>query len=57
MCIRMKQKKGGTDRKKVTLSLNSKIYTQFQEFCKENDIMLSKRVDKLIKKHLEENKR
>jgi len=42
--------------KKVTLSLDSETYAEFQEFCEENDIMLSKRVERLIKKHLEENK-
>jgi len=42
--------------KKVTLSLDEKTYKQFQKFCEENDLMLSKRVERLIKKHLEEEK-
>jgi len=42
--------------KKVTLSLDSETYAEFQKFCEENDIMLSKRIERLIKKHLEENK-
>ena len=42
--------------KKVTLSLDSETYSEFQKFCEENDIMLSKRIERLIKKHLEENK-
>ncbi|MFA5174256.1 MAG: hypothetical protein WC438_03685 [Candidatus Pacearchaeota archaeon] len=43
--------------KKVTLSLDSETYQKFQEFCEENDIMLSKRIERLINKHLEENKK
>ncbi len=42
--------------KKVTLSLDEKTYKEFQNFCEKNDIMLSKRIERLIKKHLEENK-
>ena len=43
--------------KKVTLSLDADTYKEFQEFCEENDVMLSKRIERLIKKHLkEENK-
>jgi len=42
--------------KKVTLSLDEETYKQFQEFCEENDIMLSKRVERLIKKHMGEQK-
>ena len=40
--------------KKVTLSLDEELYKKFQEFCEENEIMLSKRIEKLILKHLEE---
>jgi hypothetical protein len=39
-------------KKKVTLSLDEKVYKQFQNFCEENDIMLSKRIERLIKNHL-----
>jgi len=42
--------------KKVTLSIDEETYKQFQDFCKENDIMLSKRIERLIKKHMEEQK-
>jgi hypothetical protein len=38
--------------KKVTLSLDSDNYNKFQKFCKDNDIMLSKRIDRLIKEHM-----
>ena len=41
--------------KKVTLSLDSSVYSEFQKFCNENDIMLSKRIERLIKNHLKEN--
>jgi len=44
-------------KKKVTLSLDDKVYKKFQNFCEENDIMLSKRIERLIKQHLEENKK
>jgi len=43
-------------KKKVTLSLDSEVYEKFQKFCEENDIMLSKRIERLIKQHLEEKK-
>ncbi|MBT4165997.1 hypothetical protein HOE04_03090 [archaeon] len=41
-------------KRKVTLSLDEDLYKKFQEFCEENDVMLSKRIDRLITKHLEE---
>lgn len=41
--------------KKVTLSLDENIYKNFQDFCEANDLMLSKRIERLIKAHLEEN--
>lgn len=41
--------------KKVTLSVDSETYSEFQKFCEENDIMLSKRIERLIKQHLEDN--
>ena len=42
--------------KKVTLSLDEETYKKFQNFCEQNDIMLSKRIERLIKNHLEEEK-
>jgi hypothetical protein len=42
--------------KKVTLSLDDKVYKKFQDFCEKNDIMLSKRIERLIIKELEEKK-
>jgi hypothetical protein len=44
-------------KKKVTLSLDEQVYQQFQEFCKDNDIMLSKRVERIMKKELHEDTR
>ena len=41
--------------KKVTLSIDEDIYSEFQEFCEKNDVMLSKRIERLIKQHLEDN--
>ena len=41
--------------KRVTLSLDSKVYEEFQKFCEENDIIASKRVERLIRNSLEEN--
>jgi hypothetical protein len=43
--------------KKVTLSIDERIYGEFQEFCEENAIMLSKKVELFMKKELEENKK
>ena len=39
---------------KVTLSIDTDAYKRFKEFCEENDIMLSKRVERLMKKEMEE---
>ncbi|MCK4997808.1 toxin-antitoxin system protein [Candidatus Pacearchaeota archaeon] len=41
-------------KKKVTLSLDVDVYLKFQEFCEENDIMLSRRIERLIKAHMED---
>lgn len=40
-------------KKKVTLSLDSKVYEEFQKFCEENAIMLSKRIELFMKNLLE----
>lgn len=42
--------------KRVTLSLDESVYKEFQDFCEENDIILSKRVERMMKEHLETNK-
>lgn len=43
--------------KRITLSVESNVYEEFQKFCGENDIIISKRVERLMKKELEENKK
>lgn len=43
--------------KKVTLSINSKTYSEFHKYCDDNAIMLSKKIEIFIKDFLEsENK-
>lgn len=42
--------------KRVTLSIDDSVYLDFQKFCEENDIIVSKRIERLMKEHLEENK-
>tara|TARA_Y100000310_G_scaffold340367_1_gene435858 strand:- start:223 stop:426 length:204 start_codon:yes stop_codon:yes gene_type:complete len=39
-------------KRKVTLSVDSEIYKQFQKFCEENDIMLSKRIERIMREQL-----
>ena len=41
-------------RKTVALSLNSDVYTQYQKYCKENHMILSRKVEALMKKELDE---
>lgn len=42
--------------KRITLNINAKVYLNFQNFCKEHDIIISKRIERLMMKELEENK-
>ena len=42
--------------KKVTLSIDSAIYDDFQKYCEENAIMLSKRIELFMKELLEKRK-
>jgi len=37
------------EKRKVTLSIDSKIYDEFQRYCEENAIMLSKRIELTMK--------
>lgn len=41
--------------KRVTLSLDDKTYKEFQTFCEKNDVIVSKRIERLIKEHLGKN--
>tara|TARA_Y100000310_G_scaffold345210_1_gene462736 strand:+ start:21024 stop:21176 length:153 start_codon:yes stop_codon:yes gene_type:complete len=43
--------------KKVTLSVDPSVWADFHDFCEENDIMISKRIERLVKNHLEELKK
>ena len=40
-------------KKKVTLSLDNQIYSEFQKYCEENAIMLSKKIELFMKDILE----
>ena len=39
--------------KKVTLSVDSDVYKRFQKYCDENAIMLSKRIELIMKEIME----
>lgn len=41
-------------KRKVTLSVDSKTYKDFQKFCEDNAIMLSKKIELIMKKIVEE---
>ena len=43
-------------KKKVTLSIDSKIYIEFQKYCEDNAIMLSKRVELIMKDLMKDTK-
>ncbi|MCU0642404.1 MAG: hypothetical protein MUF61_02395 [archaeon] len=41
-------------KRKVTLSVDSKTYSEFQKYCEEHAIMLSKRIELCMKNIVEE---
>lgn len=43
-------------KRKVTLSVDSKVYDSFRKFCEERAIMLSKKVELVMKKIMEAEK-
>jgi hypothetical protein len=43
--------------KRVTLSLNDKTYEEFQDFCEKQDIIVSKRIERLMNEMLEKEKK
>lgn len=43
--------------KKVTLSFDDKIYKEFQVFCEANDVILSKRLQRLMEEHIRQGKK
>ena len=45
-------KDGHNGKQKVTLSIDSKTYHDFQKYCEENAIMLSKKIELFMKKEL-----
>jgi hypothetical protein len=42
--------------KRITLSVDSKVYSDFQKFCEDNDIIVSKRVERLMARELKDKK-
>ena len=40
-------------KKRVTLSVDSEVYDNFQKYCEENAIMLSKKVELMMKSAME----
>lgn len=44
-------------RKTVALSLDEKIYKKYKKQCKEQSIILSRKVENFMKQELEKNKR
>jgi hypothetical protein len=44
-------------RKTVALSLDEDIYEEYKKYCKENSIILSRKVETFMKKELEQNKK
>ena len=42
-------------KKKVTLSIDSHIYEEFQKYCEDNAIMLSKKIELFMNEVLEQN--
>ena len=43
-------------RKTVALNLDEDIYAEYQKYCKENHMILSRKVEALMKKELEDLK-
>ena len=41
--------------KNVTLKIDSKTYDDYRKFCKEEDIIVSKQIEKFIKEELNKN--
>ena len=47
-------RKTAANKQKVTLSIDSEIYKNYQNYCEENAILLSKKIELFMKKELEE---
>ncbi|MDP2906951.1 MAG: hypothetical protein Q8O03_03335 [Nanoarchaeota archaeon] len=44
-------------KKKVTLSIEEEIYDSYQKYCEENAILLSKKIELIMKKEMEKVKK
>jgi len=42
--------------KKVTINIDSRIYDSFHKFCNDNDIIISKRIERLMNNEVQKNK-
>ena len=43
-------------RRPVTISIEEEILENFKKYCEENDINMSKRIERYLKKELEKSK-
>lgn len=43
-------------KKKVTLSLDEKIYSNFRKYCEENALIVSKKIELILKEVLKKTK-
>ena len=43
--------------KRVNLSIDDSVYEEFQKLCEDNDIIVSKRVERLMKEEIYELKK
>ena len=43
--------------KRVNLSIDDSVYEEFQKLCEENDIIVSKRAERLMKEEIENLKK
>jgi len=43
--------------KRVNLSIDDSVYEEFQRLCEENDIIVSRRTERLMKEEIEELKK
>ena len=42
---------------RINLSINDEVFDEFQKLCEENDIIVSRRVERLMKEETEELKK
>ncbi len=47
----------GDERKNVTLRLDSELYDDYSRYCKTEGIVLSRQIEKFLKKEMEDVKR